>query len=184
MRELARCLALLILLSASSFAAARGIGLEQTGGSVVEGHLVVGVRATFTLDENVREAIDNGITLYFELDTRLLRSRPFWPDERIAASTHRYALSRHALSARYALVAQGAAQASTFENFDDALVALGEIPEALDCATRLMAPGGTFLARSRLRLVTEELPAPMRPLVWISPGWWISSGWREWPIQP
>jgi hypothetical protein len=34
-----------------------------------------------------------------------------------------------------------------------------------------------------LRLITEELPAPMRPLVWISPSWWVSSQWYEWIVK-
>lgn len=184
MPKLARTLLCLFLLAGHGLAAARGVEFEQTASKVQDDQLVLGIHARFDLDDNVQEALDNGITLYFEVDTRLLRSRPFWPDQRIAASLHRFALSRHALSARYALVEQGASQARTFENFEDALVALGDIPEALHCGIKLLPPDGSFIARSRLRLVTEELPAPMRPLVWISPSWWISSAWQEWPVTP
>jgi hypothetical protein len=79
---------------------------------------------------------------------------------------------------------QGASQARTFPGFAEALAALGEIPQALRYPANRLVKLETYVARSRLRLVTEELPAPMRPLVWISPAWWISSPWHEWIVVP
>jgi hypothetical protein len=36
----------------------------------------------------------------------------------------------------------------------------------------------------RARLDLESLPAPLRPLAYISPSWRMSSGWYQWTLDP
>jgi hypothetical protein len=36
----------------------------------------------------------------------------------------------------------------------------------------------------RARLDLDSLPAPLRPIAYISPSWRMSSGWYQWTLTP
>ena len=87
------------------------------------------------------------------------------------------------LTNRYALTDLASGQSRTFKTLQEALLVLGDLQRVLVSDEAVLPKPDVYLARARLRLITEELPAPMRPLVWISPSWWVSSPWYEWIIK-
>jgi hypothetical protein len=183
MNAVRRVLAVLFCLCLSAGAMARGVTITNGTASFEDAHLVISIQASIALNENVEEALDNGITLFFEAETRILRERRLWPDTQMLRATHRFALSRHALSNRYALTDLASGQSRTFKTLQEALLVLGDLQRVLVSDEAVLPPQDVYLARARLRLITEDLPAPMRPLVWISPSWWVSSPWYEWLIK-
>ena len=184
MLSLLRCLLLLMCIGFAPPGIAGGVRIDLATATLADHQFTVALGGTFTLDEDITEALDNGITLNFEVETQVLRQRRLWPDARVAATTRHFALSRHALSERYSLLEVDNAQTRTFKTSDEALAALGQWTETLPCADCPETPKTRYVARARLRLLTDDLPAPMRPLVWISPGWWVSTGWHEWTVTP
>ena len=169
------------LLLLPGIALARGIVLEADSHATDEA-LVVSARAGIALDADVIDALDNGITLQFVLEGRVSRSRRYWLDKPLVETRRVFALERHALSNRYSVVETGSTRAQTFGNVAEALAALGDFPDVLRVDRGKLEAGAAYIARVRLKLDTDELPSPMRPLVWISPAWWISSGWHEWTL--
>lgn len=162
---------------------ARGIVLEADS-HLTEEALIVSARASIALDADVIDALDNGITLHFVLEGRVARSHRYWVDKRLADAHRVFALERHALSNRYSVVEAGSTRAQTFSSVEEALAALGDFPEVLRIGKDELEAGAAYIARVRLKLDTDNLPSPMRPLVWISPAWWVSSGWHEWTLIP
>jgi hypothetical protein len=67
---------------------------------------------------------------------------------------------------------------------DDALAALGEVRDFMAGSAAGQVPAGKYRGRLRLRLDIEALPAPLRPIAYISPSWRLSSGWYEWVFVP
>ena len=183
MNAVRHLLALLFCLTLSAGAMARGVTITSGTATFEDAHLVVSLQASITLNENVEEALDNGITLFFEAETRILRERRLWPDTQMLRASNRFALSRHALSNRYALTDLASGQSRTFKTLQEALLVLGDLQRVLVADEGVLPQQEVYLARARFRLITEELPAPMRPLVWISPSWWVSSPWYEWAIK-
>lgn len=181
-RRLRRIFGLCVLLMAcwAGCAAARDITVEAVSSRIEDGHFVLDAQLDVHLTENTREALENGVTLEFELDTRLLRPRRFWWDGELASGTRRFLLSRHALADGYLLSEQGSDRQQTFKALDDALRGLGALQGydagRVDPALR----GRHFRGRLRLRLDIEALPAPLRPIAYVSPSWRVSSGWYEW----
>ena len=163
---------------------AGGVRIDLATASLADHQFTVAVSTTFSLDEDVTEALDSGITLTFEIETLVLRQRRLWPDAKVAGNRRLFALSRHALSERYSLLEVDSAQTRTFQTIDEALAALGQWTTVLRCADCPDTPRTSYVARARFRLLTDQLPAPMRPLVWISPGWWVSTGWHEQAVAP
>ena len=178
-RWLAACL--LALLSTTTLA--RGIVLDADS-DLTHDALVLSGKARVALDADVIDALDNGITLHFVLEARVSRSHRYWVDKGLAETRRVFAVARHALSNRYSVVETGSTRAQTFGSVEETLEALGDLPEVLRIDKRALTPGVAYIARVRLKLDTDELPSPMRPLVWISPAWWVSSGWHEWTLIP
>jgi hypothetical protein len=164
-------------------ATARDVVIDSAVAVVEDGYLRVDAKATISVNDDVAEALNNGISLVFIAQTKLLRIRPFWVDETIAQSRHVFVLSRHALSDRYTLTEIAGKPAQTFKTLAEATAALGDLPRVLVLSAIRAGPEENYLGRFRLSLSVEDLPAPMRPLAYVSPGWWLSSGWYNWTFK-
>jgi len=175
--------ALLIVLWPAG-ALARDFKVESVAGRIADGQFIVDARIDVQLNESTLEALENGVTLEFELQVALLRPRRLWWDSEVTAVTRRYLLARHALADGYTLSEPGADQRLTFKNIDEALAALGEVRNFAAGSAAEQAPAGKYRGRLRLRLNIEALPAPLRPIAYVSPSWRLSSGWYEWVFVP
>jgi hypothetical protein len=164
-------------------ATARDVVIDSAVAVVEDGYLRVDAKATISVNDDVADALNNGISLVFIAQTKLLRSRPFWVDETIAQSRHVFVLSRHALSDRYTLTEIAGKPAQTFKTLAEATAALGDLPRVLVLSAIRAGPEENYRGRFRLSLSVEDLPAPMRPLAYVSPGWWLSSGWYNWTFK-
>jgi hypothetical protein len=154
--------------------------VEDARGRMDAERFLVDARIGVRLDADVLEALENGVALEFELQGQLLRPRRFWWDARVARATRRLQLMRHTLTGGYTVAEPGRAQQLTFKRLDEALGALGEVRdfELGDAGDAADSP--RLRGRLRLRLNIEALPAPLRPIAYVSPGWHLSSGWHEW----
>ena len=179
-----KALLILLCLGTSLTTLAAGVQVNSARVTAEEKGFKLELASTFSLDKDVTEALDNGISLTFEIETTLQRQRSFWFDAQVTTSVHRFSLSRHALSERYTLQQHDGSQARTFKTIEEALAALGAWEERLSCEPCREHPRSRYVGRTRVRLLTDQLPAPMRPLIWISPAWWVSSGWQRWEVSP
>ncbi len=130
------------------------------------------------------EALENGVPLYIVVDIRVLRERAYWPDERVATLTQRYRLEYHALSKRHVLTNVNAGVSQTFDYLDDALSALGTLSNYPLIDRGLLRAGEQYRGTLRARLDIERLPAPLRPLAYLSSQWRLSSDRYRWSLQP
>lgn len=176
-----RWLGLLLLCAACAMpAAARDIDVRALSSRVENGHFVIDATLAVHLTDNTREALDNGITLQFVLETQLLKPRRLWWDGELLHATRHFLLSRHALADGYLLSEVGSDRQQTYKVLADALEALGTL-EGYDAGEfDDVDPPRLYRGRLRLRLDIEALPAPLRPIAYVSPSWRISSGWYEW----
>jgi len=171
---------LLLCVTCALPTAARDIDVRALSSRVESARFVIDATLEVRLTDNTREALDNGITLQFVLETRLLKPRRLWWDGKLANATRRYLLSRHALADGYLLSEAGTDHQQTYKRLEDALQALGTL-EGFDAGVVDDAdPPRQYRGRLRLRLDIEALPAPLRPIAYVSPSWRVSSGWYEW----
>lgn len=176
------CLLLLGWAAWPGGAQAREFVVESADGRIDTERFFVDARFDVRLDADVLEALENGVALEFELEGELLRPRRLWWDARVAKATRRLQLMRHTLAGGYTLTESGRTQHLTFKNVEEALAALGDVRDFLVGDAGDAPDTRRFRARVRLRLNIEALPAPLRPIAYISPGWHLSSGWHEWQL--
>jgi hypothetical protein len=70
-----------------------------------------------------------------------------------------------------------------FQNLEDVLKYIGKIKNFPLTDTSLLERDGSLYAQIKSHLNIEALPAPLRPLAYISTEWRLSSPWQTWVIK-
>lgn len=162
---------------------AAGIHVQRVETRVVNDVYMLNARVNLELSSAPLEALENGVPLDLVMDIRVLREIPYWPDERVAVLTQRYRLEYHALSKRYVLTNVNTGVSQTFDHLDEALAALGTIDDYPLIDRELLRAGEQYTGTLRARLDIEKLPAPLRPLAYLSSQWRLSSDYYRWSLQ-
>ncbi len=125
-------------------------------------------------------AIKNGIPLIIAMEIRVLRDRSWWLDKEIATLEQAYLLIYHALTEKFIIHNLNSGIQENYASLDNALRALGQVENLPIIDANLLEPGEKYLIELRTRLDIESLPAPMRPLAYISSDWQLQSDWYSW----
>lgn len=187
MQGLIRAPAMLLavgLLLASSVAVADGFRVRRVETRLVEDVYYLDAHVDIALSGAALEALEHGVPISIVFEMRVLRELPYWPDERVADLTQRFRLEYHALSKRNVLVNVNTGASQTFDSLDEALGALGTIQDFPLIDRSLIKAGERYEGDLKARLDIEGLPAPMRPLAYLSSEWRLSSDRRVWLLQP
>ncbi|MEM7465391.1 MAG: DUF4390 domain-containing protein [Pseudomonadota bacterium] len=147
--------------------------VEYNGGPVVRSKM------DFKFSDSAIEALQNGVDLYLEFNLKIKRSRKYIWDKRVAQLTKRIKIERHALTDRYVLTDLLDQQRRIFESLQSAFSGINEMSDIPVGSFSELAEDEYRLA-VRARLDIESLPAPLRPIAYVSPSWRMSSGWYEW----
>jgi hypothetical protein len=151
---------------------------------LLDGVYYVDASFLFDFSEETLEALQNGVALTVRIDMRVLRARRLLWDERVAAVSTRRQLRLHPLSGRYVLENLNTGAKHTFRDLNEALSALTTVAEFPMLDAHLLVPDERYSVQLRARLDIEALPAPLRPLAYISSLWRLSSDWFTRPITP
>ena len=144
-----------------------------------DGSLVVISTSQFLFSDAAIEALESGVGLYIEFDLNINRSRRFFWDKRIFRLTKRLKIERHALTERYIVTDQVDQQRRLYDSIESAVAGLNEMSD-IPVASLSELQQSNYTMALRARLDIESLPAPLRPIAYISPAWRMSSGWFEW----
>jgi hypothetical protein len=172
-----RVLAALILATALSWAGfARGDALDgvlevrSAYVNVDGGVFLLHARIEYPDNPAIRDALRDGITLTFDLDTRVERERRFWFDAEVVALTLRREL---------AYTRSGDQQ--SFATLEEALRQLG----AVDGWPILVEPqldGGQYHVSVRAGVRRGRLPSSLRAIMFWTDDWHRTSEWYSWSL--
>ncbi len=129
------------------------------------------------------EALEHGVPLLILVDIEIRSPRWWWNDTTIAELEQGYLLLYHALSESYVVHNLNSGTQNNFIRLNHALNFLSKIKKLPILDANLLDPKKEYYLRVRTHLDIESLPAPMRPLAYISSDWQLSSDWYEWPLQ-
>ena len=129
------------------------------------------------------EALANGVSLTILIEMQVVRSRPWVWDEEVAEIRADYQLQYHALSDQYVVRNLNLGTSQSFATLGSAREALGTVSGFPLVDAHLLSDAGEYLLRIRARLNIEALPAPLRPLAYLSSLWRLDSEWYEWPMK-
>ena len=132
-------------------------------------------------DEKVMEALGNGIPVVFRIsfvvEEQGLISRE------LASREVDFTVRFRSLAAFYEVTNSDGAR-RTFVSRAALFTYLGELRGIPLVSTTELEPGKNYRYLVKAELDIDSLPLPMRPMAWFSPVWKLSSGWKEWPLNP
>ncbi len=177
-------LVLALLPGPSPAAPDAGFAVEGVRVHVRDDVLTVDADVAFGLSDEVEEALSNGVPVTVRIEFRIDRPRRWLWDPTIARVRASYRIRLHALSSQYVVTNLDLGTSRSFPNLAAALDALGRV-RGFPLLDRTLLPGsGPFELAVRARLDIEALPAPLRPLAYLSRRWRLASGWFRVELTP
>ncbi len=139
-------------------------------------------RAVYPLNDDIRTALADGVTINIEMQTQVHRRRRLWFDSTLVDVTLRRELSWHAVSERYILRETGTGEQQVFTTLDVALVAAGEVENWPVVVEPQLDPDSTYSISVRAGVRRGRMSDALRALIFWSDSWNRSSEWYTWTL--
>ena len=135
----------------------------------------------YQLSDDAIKALHNGITLTFNVDLSIIEPRKWLWDKHRMSLTLPFQIKYHTLAETYQVSNKTSNLEHNFSSLSTALHALGILS---DIPIHALGDSNNISANVSLKayLNIEALPLPMRPLAYISPGWYLRSNTLQWPL--
>ncbi len=176
-------LALCMLPLSPANALADAFRIDHAETTLESGVYHLNAEISYRFSNDALEALRNGVPLTIQLDIQVFHHRWWWWDKDVASLVQRYQLQYHALTKRYIVRNLNSGGQHSYSTLGSALHALGDIEQLPILDKNLLAADTTYTVRARVHLDIESLPAPLRPLAYISSGWRLGSEWYTWSLQ-
>ena len=141
-----------------------------------------GLGALETLNEQIRGALRDGITLSFDLEVSITRHRHYWFDADVLGLDLRRDLSYHVVSDRYLLSAGPGREIESFPTIEAALARLGDISDWPVVVDSQLTGEGPWQVSVRAGVRRGRMPDALRALVFWSDAWHRTSEWYRWTL--
>jgi len=137
----------------------------------------------YNLSEQAIEAVNNGVTLTFNVDFSANKPRKWLWNEELFEVRFPYQLKYHTFAETYQVINLTTSLQLNFSSLEAALSSLGSMSELplYNLPTHEgFAPNFTLQAYLHIK----SLPLPMRPLAYVTPGWYLRSDLYKWQLNP
>jgi hypothetical protein len=185
LRGLALTLVSLLFAFASVFAIADALdGVLEVRSAYVNidnGVFLLHARIEYPVNPAIRDALRDGVSLTFDLDTRVDRERRFWFNANIVELTLRRELAYHAVSDRYVVRDVKSDEQQTFPTLEEALAYLGKV-DGWPILVEPQLDGGNYVISVRAGVRRGKLPASLRVLLFWADDWHRVSEWYSWSL--
>ena len=182
-RSLFLLLCVLFLLTTSSSFAKQRFNVTQASVVLEDKVYLVNAKIQYEFSEEVLDALKNGIPLIILLDIEVEQHRRWWFNKEIAKLEQGYLLLYHALSEKFIIHNLNSGTQENYSSLNRALYALGHLRNLPILDASLLSKGNEYIFKVRAHLDIEALPAPMRPLAYISSQWQLESDWYTWILK-
>jgi hypothetical protein len=185
----------LLFALAAVFATAGGVRADALDGqlevrsayvNVDQGVFQLFARIAYPVNDDIRAALKDGLTLTFDLDVIVSRERRFWMDETVAEYTLRRELNYHAVSDRYVtreLDGRNGADQHTYATLEEALEALGTVEAWPFLLSPQLSANRQYRVSLRAGVRRGRLPDTLRVLLFWTDDWHRESEWFSWSLQ-
>jgi hypothetical protein len=149
--------------------------------NIDKGVFLLHARVEYPESTAISDALRDGTTLTFDLDTRVERDRHLWFNAAVVELTLRRELTYHAVSDRYVVRDPKNGDQSTFATLDDALQYLGKV-DAWPIVVEPQLTGGNYTISVRAGVRRGNLPSAMRAILFWTDDWARVSEWYTWTL--
>lgn len=172
---------IIALLAAPAWAAQ--FEIQRAVARVDEGVYRLNANIDYQLSVPVRDALNNGVALAFEMQVDILQEREVLWNTVLASLNQRSRLEYHELSRQYILENLNTGIVETFSTLSSALRSLGEVEAFPILDASLLDPQESYSGQLRVWLELDELPLPIRARAYLSSAWRLDSDWYPWPLR-
>jgi Domain of unknown function (DUF4390) len=149
--------------------------------NIDNGVFLLHARVEYPVNPAIQDALRDGVTLTFELETRVERERRLWFNAGIVDLTLRRELMYHAVSDRYVVRDVKTGQQENFPTLDEAVTYLGRI-DSWPILVEQQLNGGNYLVSVRAGVRRGRLPASLRALLFWTDDFRRVSEWYSWSL--
>ena len=149
--------------------------------NIDKGVFLLHARVEYPVGPAIRTALQDGITLVFDLEARVERDHRFWFNSNIVDLTLRRELTYHAVSDRYVVRDVRSGDQITFPTVDEALDYLGRV-DAWPILVEPQLDGGNYEISVRAGVRRGHLPASLRAILFWTDDWARLSEWYTWSL--
>jgi len=142
-------------------------------------------RVAYPVNEDIRAALKDGLTLTFDLDVIVARERRFWVDDDVANYTLHRELVYHAVSDRYLtrdIDPRATMQQHSYATLEEALEALGTVDAWPVLVASQLSANGEYRVSLRAGVRRGRLPDTLRVLLFWTDDWHRESEWFSWSL--
>jgi hypothetical protein len=139
-------------------------------------------RIAYPMNPQIFDALRDGVTLAFDVDTRVVRVRRLWFDATIVELTFHRELAYHTVTDRYVVREDRTGDQQSFPTLDDALRFLGTIDGVPILVEPQVASGEHYRVSVRAGIRRGRLPASLRALLFWTDDWHRVSTWYTWSL--
>jgi hypothetical protein len=154
--------------------------------SVEQSALQLFARVTYPVNDDIRAALKDGLTLTFDLDMVVTRERRFWMDEDVWEYQLKRELSYHAVSDRYLtreINSRTSGEQHYYASLEEALEALGTVDAFPLLTTSQMSPNRQYRVSLRAGVRRGRLSDTLRVMLFWTDDWHRESEWFSWSLQ-
>lgn len=141
-------------------------------------------RIDYRFSEEVLQALNNGVPLTLRTEIEVVRSRRYWVDETVTTLEQRFQLTYHAFSDQYLLRDLNNGELTIYPSLTMAIDSLGSLQGLPLLTAAEVLSDHEYQVRLRTLLDIEALPAPLRPVAYVTPAWRLASEWFTCSLTP
>lgn len=171
---------LFLCLMGDAIAKNNSIQINYLNIATLEDELRLDAEINYQVNERIKEALNNGISMIFQVEVQVKLLRKWKLSKTVSNVTQTYSLKYHALSKQYIWEYLETGANETFPDLNSALNHQGRIAAMYIAETNNLKQEGKYIVQIRSRLLTNELPLPLRIKSYFSSAWRMNSGWHEW----
>ena len=146
-----------------------------------QGVIQLYARVQYPLNPAIQKALQDGVTLTFDLEARVDRVRHLWFDSNIVDLTFQRELAYHVVTDRFVVRDVRSGDERSFDTLKGALAYLGKV-DGWPILVEPQLDGGRYIISVRAGVRRGKLPASLRALLFWTDDWQRVSKWYSWSL--
>ena len=149
---------------------------------VDHGVLQLSAHIDYPINDRIRSALRDGVTLAFDLDVTVSRHRRLWLDATVLETTLRRELTYHAVTDRYVLRDEAGVEQESFATLEAALDKLGRVEDLPILVESQLRGDAPWEVAVRAGVRRGRMPDALRALVFWTDDWHRTTDWYTWML--
>ncbi len=157
--------------------------VKQAEITLRNGSYVLSADIIYRLSEKAKDALQNGVPLFWDIRVKILQRREFFLDKTLVDLAIRNRIQYHALLNMYRVRNESNGEIYNFSTLFAALDSMSAVRNFRLIKKSELDPEKHYLCAVKVSFDREALPLPLRPIAYIDPQWYLSSDWTLWPLK-